>query len=998
MIKKIKVVLSAFVLFFCTNILFSQTYNQDNDEIDFYVPGILANDAMQQVNFLLCFMKNTNFHSFVDRGIYKALVDESKCENASGLDAASEALQATGGSADTAGGAINETDGIKYTTAVFQTVTSGSEFLGKGWVSLKFQIVDGGSQEDITAYVKVNLREDASSSSRFGSFTMLYDLRNDSAVPAIGLNANTSIEKGYLDVSNNIIKYRSSGFDDPPRSIEVDFSNTNNVQGVLQHVVKINDTDEYSVKHQIHVNESQNLYCQKYLTAHLMTKDQPTFPYWSQGNTSIDAATFQTVVTNANDVQTDGGDQSTITTSQCWDLRKSEAKRIVYEYGTYDVSGTNPNRKDLTTPSISLEARSTTDPNNTGLTNPIWAHASYWGVHVNDFDRAAVNSTIVFKNSRDNSPTSSKYRLVKNYYEIEKRSRSPKSLNSLDKVSFQTNISWFARDNSPFQQKIGNLGFPTSGSCNSNPLNIGIACPEYSGYITVNPNGTQVTFNITHAMSWDSSNRVLPFELPTANKFSFTATQWATQMTNGNGWDVGMWFHDPDAHQGYWVPYTAFSNVSANNVITNTESKISLQDLQTDITNAAGATGLICIRHCLGYDELNSAIDAAFTALNDPNVSSNTPLPVTPYLDIGPYLKSDSYFDNNPNNDQRDAGEPIYNAGRHNFIDGVRTGEVGRYVIASDNNVLKIQEQMIGGLYAQNQTNFIEYMNTGTNNRGLIDSRNHRDGLGNYRYKTKPNTYTEENRDENFGWAFHMDTVLDSTQNTSGLLSLNCNLDAGNNARNYSSDLKAVTGNNSQHFTGATEYYCGYKFNEIATKYHIRLKQMPVYSLVDNATNLPVNITAPETVVLTVPAGVTYNFPNTDLTGKKFKLKFEGFGALHNLPGRVVDICNNIVIGRYTDNWNRCYRFVHEFVIPDGTILKDLNGNDYLKVRALRGDEYLKKVATNYDSFSKGLVNIPTDALLQDIFTDIGSKPAITLPSAGSEEASVVHGVTVITP
>ena len=89
MIKKIKVVLSAFVLFFCTNILFSQTYNQDNDEIDFYVPGILANDAMQQVNFLLCFMKNTNFHSFVDRGIYKALVDESKCENASGLDAAS---------------------------------------------------------------------------------------------------------------------------------------------------------------------------------------------------------------------------------------------------------------------------------------------------------------------------------------------------------------------------------------------------------------------------------------------------------------------------------------------------------------------------------------------------------------------------------------------------------------------------------------------------------------------------------------------------------------------------------------------------------------------------------------------------------------------------------------------------------------------------------------------------------------------------------------------
>ena len=322
--------------------------------------------------------------------------------------------------------------------------------------------------------------------------------------------------------------------------------------------------------------------------------------------------------------------------------------------------------------------------------------------------------------------------------------------------------------------------------------------------------------------------------------------------------------------------------------------------------------------------------------------------------------------------------------------------QVGRYVIASDNNVLKIQEQMIGGLYAQNQTNFIEYMNTLPDNRSLIDSRNHRDGLGNYRYKTKPNNYTEENRDENFGWAFNMETVLDSTQNISDLY---CETDSsGNNAQNYSPFLKAVTGNSSQHFTGPTEYYCGYKFNEIATKYHIRLKQMPVYSLVDNATSQPVNITAPETVVLTVPAGVTYNFPNTDLTGKKFKLKFEGFGALHNMPGRVVDICNNIVIGRYTDNWNRCYRFVHEFVIPDGTILKDLSGNDYLKVKALRGDEYLKKVATNFDSFSKDLANIPTDALLQDVFTDIGLKPPITFPSVGSEEASVVHGVTVITP
>ena len=45
-----------------------------------------------------------------DAGVYKALVDEAQCQNASGLDAASEALQATGGSAETGTSTVNETD------------------------------------------------------------------------------------------------------------------------------------------------------------------------------------------------------------------------------------------------------------------------------------------------------------------------------------------------------------------------------------------------------------------------------------------------------------------------------------------------------------------------------------------------------------------------------------------------------------------------------------------------------------------------------------------------------------------------------------------------------------------------------------------------------------------------------------------------------------------------------------------------------------------------
>ena len=189
--KILKITLSSLLLLIATNTLFGQTYNADDDEVDFYVPGILANDAMQQVNFLLCFMSNTNFESFIDKGIYKALVDEAQCQSASGLDAASEALQAKGGSAETGTSTVNETDTINYTTAIMQPTSSGNQYVGKGWVSLNFDV--GGNDQDLTAYVKVNIRAAADSSNRFGSFTMRYDIRNEAAIGApLNVDAGTS--------------------------------------------------------------------------------------------------------------------------------------------------------------------------------------------------------------------------------------------------------------------------------------------------------------------------------------------------------------------------------------------------------------------------------------------------------------------------------------------------------------------------------------------------------------------------------------------------------------------------------------------------------------------------------------------------------------------------------------------------------------------------------------------------------------------------------------
>ena len=72
----------------------------------------------------------------------------------------------------------------------------------------------------------------------------------------------------------------------------------------------------------------------------------------------------------------------------------------------------------------------------------------------------------------------------------------------------------------------------------------------------------------------------------------------------------------------------------------------------------------------------------------------------------------------------------------------------------------------------------MEYSNA---NDTALSSRRHGDGLGNYRYKEKVSSYTVDNYEQNFGWAFNMQVVIDSNANKA---LLNCETES-NNARGY---------------------------------------------------------------------------------------------------------------------------------------------------------------------------------------------------------------------
>ena len=71
---------------------------------------------------------------------------------------------------------------------------------------------------------------------------------------------------------------------------------------------------------------------------------------------------------------------------------------------------------------------------------------------------------------------------------------------------------------------------------------------------------------------WIGAAGITPFELE--NAFSFTAAMWHTQMTNGSGWTLDMDFWDPDAHQGYSIPYAAFDAVASTNTADSTNMNL----------------------------------------------------------------------------------------------------------------------------------------------------------------------------------------------------------------------------------------------------------------------------------------------------------------------------------------------------------------------------------------------------------------------------------------
>ena len=187
----------------------------------------------------------TNFSTFVDKGFYKALVDEAKCEIKWGRRRFRICISNRWFSCRGGGGAgtANTVEEVEYNKH-YRNITSGNTKTGKAWIELFIEIDEANAELPVLGYVETTISADVSPTNKFGTFTMNYDLRNKEALAPFFPVVNSPIVTGYLKVDGSTIEYREEGLFDAPRSIKADLSDLNNQQGYIQSNVEIETDSE----------------------------------------------------------------------------------------------------------------------------------------------------------------------------------------------------------------------------------------------------------------------------------------------------------------------------------------------------------------------------------------------------------------------------------------------------------------------------------------------------------------------------------------------------------------------------------------------------------------------------------------------------------------------------------------------------------------------------------------------------------------------------------
>jgi len=562
----------------------------DDDSQQFYVEGQVINDALEDMNFLLCMVSAVRADAFVGDGPYQATLYDEDCDSAGNSSAEQSAATPTSSSSSsTASSASGNKAAAKVSTStVADVVRVGDSVQTSAW----FDITGEDDGQEASVFMGVTQTGGVSESSPNGDFVINYSINSGDYVGAEG---------GYAEASGATVKYRD--WLGESNIVKKSLPNGDS-EGVFSFSQSANEGTEVFVTYQFYISVLDKAYCQRLSTAAVIEPDAI-----SEGKVDVTDSLY------------DWPELGLSLEEKCYSTDVTKAQRNVYRYGVYINGGSDDGQRlEMDQGGFPLYA----DVLNNGETQRVHAYADYWGVWVEPEGRALIDANTPFKrDSFDEADGVSDviYNLSATDIRIEKRDTSYSALNDLDGLSIALYVDdefWSAQFTSLFGEKP--------------------EYPEYEGKFDKDgaADGSG-QFVFTKGISFDNGYAATTLLTP----IIFSVAEWQQKMVIEYGSVSDDWYFKDVRQMGVWSNDTRqWYDISAA-AMSDPTSATSDAGIRTEVTSIISASDitepLYCFRDCVD----GTLVQQTFTQA----VAEGASLVSTPFADVGSYLKEDVTVD-----------------------------------------------------------------------------------------------------------------------------------------------------------------------------------------------------------------------------------------------------------------------------------------------------------------------------------------------------------------
>ena len=1001
--------LLAFLTLFFSGFIFSAAYDEDEREI--YIQDDQVEEQLEEINVILCTLRNTMMEQYADKGPYKATVFPSRCEakDTSSNRGGNQGQQGQQAEVEVPSNmvldVVSKQDAITNDTYLEAKIW----FTRKGDYSTAMETYPNNSEPDTLVYTLVKVYSGPTEIDPNGDLEVAYTAtslceggvqgtQDDWKCPQVGWHAhqgvistlgnqvvlkswdrklvmqnNESAEGTNAVTSRDGVFLRTSGL-----CIDTDGTEISHPQSEAVCWQPGGENYDYSKRIKLNLvygfsfDEGKDIYCQKLLSATYNTAPENQQEVYDGDFFAL----LPSITLNEWTAKQYNRDE------KCNSTKESDARLNIWEYGLYTEAG---DRLELAKPGFELIGSVTVDEKE----KDVRAWADYWGTWLDPKFRDDVTPSTVF--TKNNSEETETYNVVQRTVRINKIDRTYSSLNDIEGIELQLWIDWEQKQvgtdcwwneeriisyegTTPVLDRIDADSNGEDDRCGPERFKkLGFLMDgTYRAYYgTWDPDaetsGTTPVGKFVFTIGYKENvvgGRTVREEVELSTPVSFTPAQWIAAMDedfdpstieeDNNGWFRSLRGHSYGTD--YEMNRDALNDPTAKAVPVRARKPII----------PSSELKLVCLSECFSSTAYTNYISDAITKVlaatgEDGTVGTISAASPSPFdgpklaatgLPTGPFRRTDSEY-----NSEAKKGDWIG--------EGTLSDEIVTYTVLGDDVKDSVTNQVISvpeGLYQ-----FPSAWNSFKNVFFLLpNGRDRRSGLQNW-----------------IG-----DLVLEED-----LAKVECPknaLDSNNNPiyqRVYDSTVDS---------SELTRYCRSQVQKNLDTYYQIDFETHVNYRTVAVSTGLDAEISKPKDVFFDVPDDKA-KFP-LDYNRTR-RLTYGGFGRLWGFQGNHFDVVKWEDKGEYydysdTDSSN--VRFFPSFVLPDGSQVCDADDVCY-KSKVYRGEYFLKPLpgeTGNYTVDPESVLNLEQIYLLPEV---LGDAPAdSTLLNNG--EPSVIHGKVIVAP